>query len=257
MPASASPTSSGTDTQQGLPFKKVRIHKVKGKRPTADSGYDDLLDRRIAEIVPGLADLSLADTKAMTTESRKTAKDVREAFNRKFESVQRQQRKEAQIIAENLELKEIFDFTKPHPVDNLPPPEGWVQKQRPTPKKVRLSWYQQNMVQYLRFLQSKNIWYYRDRMNVARGPCPAHVLRECWVHGVIDENTLVWGQGLFDWLPVKNVKLLIPTIRTVEVQIGAWLKKTLSLKPALNFMRKERANERNPDAYTSQVDRMY
>jgi hypothetical protein len=29
---------------------------------------------------------------------------------------------------------------------------------------------------------------------VPRGPCPLHVLKDCWVQGVIDENTLVWGQ---------------------------------------------------------------
>lgn len=34
----------------------------------------------------------------------------------------------------------------------------------------------------------------RDRMSVPRGPCPLHVLKDCWVQGVIDENTLVWGQ---------------------------------------------------------------
>ncbi len=36
------------------------------------------------------------------------------------------------------------------------------------------------------------------------------------VHGVIDENTLVWGQGLMDWLPVRNVRTLVPQIRTPE-----------------------------------------
>ena len=49
-----------------------------------------------------------------------------------------------------------------------------------------------------------------------RGPCNLAVLRECWVNGVIDEGTLVWGQGLGDWLPVKNVRTLVPQIRTIE-----------------------------------------
>jgi hypothetical protein len=34
----------------------------------------------------------------------------------------------------------------------------------------------------------------RDRMSVPRGPCPLHVLKDAWVQGVVDENTLVWGQ---------------------------------------------------------------
>lgn len=58
--------------------------------------------------------------------------------------------------------------------------------------------------------------YYRDRLSVPRGPCNISVLRECWVHGVIDDGTLVWGQGLIDWLPVKNVRTLVPQIRTLE-----------------------------------------
>lgn len=63
--------------------------------------------------------------------------------------------------------------------------------------------------------------YYRDRLSVPRGPCNISVLRECWVHGVIDDGTLVWGQGLADWLPVKNVRTLVPQIRTVEGQCFA------------------------------------
>lgn len=49
-----------------------------------------------------------------------------------------------------------------------------------------------------------------------RGPCNLGVLREAWVHGVIDEGTLVWGQGLGDWLPIRNVRTLVPQIRTLE-----------------------------------------
>lgn len=53
-------------------------------------------------------------------------------------------------------------------------------------------------------------------MSVPRGPCTLPIMREAWVHGVIDQNTLVWGQGLADWLPIRNVKTLVPQIRTVE-----------------------------------------
>ncbi len=72
------------------------------------------------------------------------------------------------------------------------------------------------MVDYVRLATRKNIWYYRDRMSVPRGPCPLPVLRECWVSGIIDENTLVWGQGLADWLPIRNVRTLVAQIRTPE-----------------------------------------
>ncbi len=76
--------------------------------------------------------------------------------------------------------------------------------------------YHRQIIDYTREITKKNVWYYRDRMSVPRGPCSLPVLRECWVHGVIDENTLVWGQGLMDWLPVRNVRTLVPQIRTVE-----------------------------------------
>jgi hypothetical protein len=36
------------------------------------------------------------------------------------------------------------------------------------------------------------------------------------VAGVIDEDTLVWGHGLMDWLPIRNVRTLVPQIRTPE-----------------------------------------
>lgn len=92
-------------------------------------------------------------------------------------------------------------------------------------------------------------------MSTPRGPCSLPVLREAWVNGVIDENTLVWGQGLADWLPVRNVRTLVPQIRTIEVQAATWLKKTFALKPALANARKQRAEYRpEPNA---QVDRMY
>ena len=63
------------------------------------------------------------------------------------------------------------------------------------------------------------MWYYRDRLNVPRGPASLPVLKEAWVNGVIDGNTLIWGQGLADFIPIKNVRTLVPQIRTLE---GEW-----------------------------------
>lgn len=67
-------------------------------------------------------------------------------------------------------------------------------------------------------------------MSVPRGPCPLHVLKDAWVQGAIDEDTLVWGHGLYDWLPAKNVKLLLPMIRTPE---GEWDKTPCSSRRRL------------------------
>lgn len=94
--------------------------------------------------------------------------------------------------------------------------------------------------------------YYRDRMNVPRGPCTMPVLREAWIHGVVDEHTLVWGKGLMDWLPARNVRALVPQIRTVEVQLATWGKRNLVLGPALRAVRKQRKNER-PEEPTEQL----
>jgi hypothetical protein len=92
-------------------------------------------------------------------------------------------------------------------------------------------------------------------LSTPRGPCSLPVLREAWVNGVIDEQTLVWGQGLSDWLPVKNVRTLVPQIRTVEVQIATWIKKNFALRPALSRARKERAAQRPMPS--DQLDNMY
>lgn len=102
-------------------------------------------------------------------------------------------------------------------------------------------------------------------MNVPRGPCSVPVLRECWVHGVIDEHTLVWGQGLMDWLPVRNVRTLVPQIRTLEglcnnmllllfcnialaVQMATWIKREVAIKPTLARIRKDRAEHRTHES---------
>lgn len=119
----------------------------------------------------------------------------------------------------------------------------------------KYSFKDKQMVDYIRTATRKNVWYYRDRMNVPRGPCSVPVLRECWVQGVIDQHTLIWGQGLMDWLPVRNVRTLVPQIRTVEVQLATWVKKTFGLKPALDNIRKQRAEHRV--APSSQVDDMF
>lgn len=127
--------------------------------------------------------------------------------------------------------------------------------QRPK-EKIKYSFNDKEQIDYIREMTSKNVWYYKDRLMVARGPCNLHVLRDCWVHGVVDENTLVWGQGLCDWLPIRNVRTLVPQIRTVEVQMATFLKRQFGLKPALRKIRKQMPEERS-GGRTSQVDRMY
>lgn len=188
--------------------RRVKVHKIRAK-PQAQSPLnrqrlDAALDKRISEIIPGLADLSLSDQ--TMAGARDTAREIR------MERLQ----KEQQHAEELKELHDIYDMSKPNPVDKEMPEGPWSQQIRPKPRRIVLSPYQYEMINYQRMLMRKNIWYYRDRMSVPRGPCPLHVLKDCWVQGTIDEHTLVWGQGLYDWLPAKNVKLLVAMVRTPE-----------------------------------------
>lgn len=75
---------------------------------------------------------------------------------------------------------------------------------------------QKSQLQYIIIAIKQNIWYYKDRLNVTRGPCDIKILRNCWVHGIIDQNTFVWGQGLDQWLPIKNIRGLLICIRIPE-----------------------------------------
>jgi hypothetical protein len=100
----------------------------------------------------------------------------------------------------------------------------------------------------------RNIWYYRDRLSVPRGPCTLPTLREAWCQGVIDENTLIWGQGQVDWLPIRNVRLLTASIRTPEVRFTTWVKKTFALQPNLDKVRQQRNAQRIN--VSNQVDTM-
>lgn len=193
------------------PTRKVRLHKSKPTSapdmPKADQRMlHASMDRAIAELIPGLADLSLSGSHLLPPSALEAASGVRES------KMTREQAHRAEL----LELHNIFDMSVPNAVTDAPPPPGWQPKVRPTPRRIILSPYQYEMINYQRMHLRKNIWYYRDRMNVPRGPCPLHVLKDAWVQGVVDENTMMWGQGLYDWLPAKNIKLLLPMIRTPE-----------------------------------------
>ncbi|GFR45615.1 hypothetical protein Agub_g7022 [Astrephomene gubernaculifera] len=242
----------GTTDGEKQVARRIRLHKV--MRPLDESGtgrsqeeYNQHMDRRIAEILPAIADLPIPGPSAglsLPEESR--ALELRRLRSAKHEIAQ----------AEALELATLFDMSMPHQLDNAPPLTPWTGALRPVPRKIVLSPYQYEMINYQRMLLRKNIWYYRDRLNVPRGPCPLHVLKEAWVSGVVDENTLMWGHGLYDWLPAKNIKLLLAMVRTPEVRLATWIKRTFSLKPSLNRIREQRKDQRDPEAQSLQVELM-
>lgn len=61
-----------------------------------------------------------------------------------------------------------------------------------------------------------NVWFYRDRAGLPRGPCQLSTLRAGWIHGIVDEYTLVWGQGLEGWYPIRNVVSLVANIQSYD-----------------------------------------
>merc|ERR1712176_832836 len=87
---------------------------------------------------------------------------------------------------------------------------------------------------------ARNVWYYRDRLSTVRGPCTLPVLREAWVRGIIDDKTLVWGNGLIDWIPIRNINLLSSAIRTLEVQIATQINKKILMERILTRVREQR-----------------
>lgn len=244
MPAQQN-MSHGSFPEPSRNVARVIVHKNFGSpNPNIqdEQEFNRNVDKRIAQILPSIADVAVNEQTLKGAEE--YAKELRLT---KF-------RREQAFRTELRELEDIYDMSVPNAADMAVHDGPWEQKLRPVPRKVVLSHYQHEMINYQRMLLRKNIWYYRDRMSVPRGPCPLHVLKECWVQGVIDENTLLWGHGLADWLPAKNIKLLLPMIRTPEVVFGTWFKRTFSLKPALERIREKRSDQR--PRMSLQVERM-
>lgn len=86
-------------------------------------------------------------------------------------------------------------------------------------KPIALTLNQKSQINFVKTAIKENIWYYRDRLNISRGPCDIHILRQCWINGIIDQNTLIWGIGIDDWIPLRNIRNLIVLIRIPEGNI--------------------------------------
>ena len=159
-------------------------------------------------------------------------------------------------------------------------------------KRPKLTHYERMLYNSIISISWQNVWYYRDRMNVPRGPCQLPVLRQvgrrrfflfalssvleltlsplslsmafslclrsqAWTNGLVDENTLVWGQGLLDWIPAKNVTTLVAQVRTPEVRLATWLKKKMAIEPQYRRVRKQREKEGKGKTKSTQVEKMF
>ena len=80
---------------------------------------------------------------------------------------------------------------------------------------------------------------------------------QAWTNGLVDENTLVWGQGLLDWIPAKNVTTLVAQVRTPEVRLATWLKKKMAIEPQYRRVRKQREKEGKGKTKSTQVEKMF
>lgn len=52
----------------------------------------------------------------------------------------------------------------------------------------------------------ENFWFYRDRTGLPRGPMTIETVKKCYINGVVDQHTLFWGNGLGDWVPLRNLR---------------------------------------------------
>lgn len=119
-----------------------------------------------------------------------------------------------------------LDFSKGFPdrQERFADREHW--RFKPWSAKFELPWYKtitnkdrDSMVfrdEWVNRHTRRSMWYYKDRMGVSRGPASIYTLRSCWKNGFIDQDTLIWGSGLMDFLPIKNVRTLVAQIRTPE-----------------------------------------
>jgi hypothetical protein len=153
---SDSPGPSGAAGESGWPgadvVRKVRVHKVRASGPAhaPSPETERAMDRRIAEIIPGLAELSVSGS------------DRADALAAAGAVRQQRLQRELRLADELRELRDIYDFSVPNAVDDPPGGGGpWKQQLRPRPRKIVLSPYQYEMINYQRMLLRKNIWYYR------------------------------------------------------------------------------------------------
>ena len=50
-------------------------------------------------------------------------------------------------------------------------------------------------------------------------------LKRCWAQGILDGDTLVWGQGMMEFAPIQNGFTLTGQIRSWDVRLACAIKK--------------------------------
>mmetsp|Transcript_19326 Transcript_19326/g.34899 ORF Transcript_19326/g.34899 Transcript_19326/m.34899 type:complete len:275 (-) Transcript_19326:349-1173(-) len=147
--------------------------------------------------------------------------------------------KEKELRDIMVELKTVLDFNRPHPVDNMRP-EDIVTSVEPVANVARKKLTQRQAADLVNHAMQfgSNVWYYKDRLGVARGPCTIPILKKAWMKNLIDYDTMVWSVGLVDWVPVAHASYLAAYIESPEVRFGRWLFHTFNVKPRLDRRQK-------------------
>ena len=69
------------------------------------------------------------------------------------------------------------------------------------------------------------------------------IVKKCWINGIIDENTLVWGNGLGDWVPMRNVRGMAELLHEPKVQFFKWLTQKVAFPKAERRANRQRLFE--------------
>ena len=85
----------------------------------------------------------------------------------------------------------------------------------------------------------KNVWFYRDRTGLPRGPCTLNTVRKCYANGIVDQHTLFWGNGLGDWVPLRNIRGMSASLNDPKTKFVKFLVDTFA------FPKKDRRANRD------------
>ena len=89
----------------------------------------------------------------------------------------------------------------------------------------------------------RTIYWYRDRSGLPRGPMTIDILKKCWINGIIDENTLMWGNGLGDWVPMRNVRGMAEVLHEPKTVFLKWLTQKVAFPKADRRARRQQLYE--------------
>ncbi|EQC36197.1 hypothetical protein, variant [Saprolegnia diclina VS20] len=74
-------------------------------------------------------------------------------------------------------------------------------------------------------------WFYANDDDVIHGPATLELLRNLWLRGELQTDTIVWRLGLTEWLSIGELPSLLSCLNTKDAIHASLLKRSASLKP--------------------------